>query len=251
MDTGQITGVVGKLSAESRQRDLWRQFLEAALADNQDERATSSMAEALRSLLGELGEEEVAARIIDIGSEVPSFPVTDMLKAVIKICGEMRHENETTLRQLRQMLSELATPIIRIWKDILLVAMIGNLDSQRAQNVAERLLGRVSSSRAKVVLVDVTGVPMIDTVVGGFLIEMFNAIKFLGAEVILTGIKPEVAHTLVKLGVDFRMVSIARDLEDALRQGISITMEERNRHKQLALSLAGSEAGESGEDDDL
>lgn len=212
MDTGQVTGIVGKLSAESRQRDLWRQFLEAALAGSQDERAASSMAEALRSLLGELGEEEVAARIVDIGGELPSFPVTDMLRTVVKISGEMRRENETILKQLRQMLSELATPIIRIWKDILLVAMIGNLDSQRAQNIAERLLGRVSSSRAKVVLVDVTGVPMIDTVVGGFLIEMFNAIKFLGAEVILTGIKPEVAHTLVKLGVDFRMVSIARDL---------------------------------------
>lgn len=243
----EIAGIVGKVAANGRQGELWRQVLEGASTGS----LSGNAGEALRSLLEELGEEEVAVRIIELGNEVPSFPITDMLRAVIKICGEMRRENETTLGQLRQMLSELATPIIRIWKDILLVAMIGNLDSQRAQNIAERLLQRVSSSRAKVVLVDVTGVPMIDTVVGGFLIEMFNAIKFLGAEVILTGIKPEVAHTLVKLGVDFRMVSIARDLEDALRQGISITMEERNRRKQLALSLAGNGVDESGEDDDL
>ncbi|MGB9860257.1 MAG: STAS domain-containing protein [Moorellaceae bacterium] len=243
----EIAGIVSKVTADGRQGELWRQVLEGASTGG----LSGSAEEALRSLLEELGEEEVAVRIIELENEAPSFPIINMLRAVIKICGEMRRENETTLGQLRQMLSELATPIIRIWKDILLVAMIGNLDSQRAQNIAERLLQRVSSSRAKVVLVDVTGVPMIDTVVGGFLIEMFNAIKFLGAEVILTGIKPEVAHTLVKLGVDFRMVSIARDLEDALRQGISITMEERNRRKQLALSLAGNGVDESGEDDDL
>ncbi|MGB9661745.1 MAG: STAS domain-containing protein [Moorellaceae bacterium] len=252
MDIDRLEALMDKVAGDGRQRDLWRQLVEAALTGVQEERGVVFPAgEPLRYLLEELGEEVVADRVVKMGSELPSLPVTDMLLAIIRTAGEMRRERETVLQQLRQMLSELATPIIRIWKDILLVAMIGNIDSQRAQDIAEKLLHRVSSSRAKVVLVDVTGVPMIDTVVGGFLIEMFNAIKFLGAEVILTGIKPEVAHTLVKLGVDFRMVSIARDLEDALRQGIAITMEEKSRRRQLALSLAGDEPEESGENDGL
>ncbi|RKO67555.1 STAS domain-containing protein [Desulfofundulus salinus] len=246
MDAIKVTEIVNGLTTDGRQKDLWCRVMEEALS----KKAADGLFEALRSLIEELGEEEVGSKILHI-AEHASFPAVDILRAALKVSGEMRRENEHILMQLRQMLSELATPIIRIWTDILLVAMIGNLDGQRAQNIAERLLNRVSSVRAKVVLVDVTGVPMIDTVVGGFLMEMFNAIKFLGAEVILTGIKPEVAHTLVKLGVDFQMVTVARDLEDALRRGIAITMEERKRRRQLALSLAGGRLEESGEDDEL
>ncbi|SHI89851.1 STAS domain-containing protein [Desulfofundulus thermosubterraneus] len=247
MDAGKVMEIVNGLTADGRQKDLWRRVMGGALGKE----AADGLFETLRSLIEELGEEEVGAKILHIAGEHASFPAVDILRAALKVSGEMRRENEHVLMQLRQMLSELATPIIRIWTDILLVAMIGNLDGQRAQNIAERLLNRVSSVRAKVVLVDVTGVPMIDTVVGGFLMEMFNAIKFLGAEVILTGIKPEVAHTLVKLGVDFQMVTVARDLEDALRRGIAITMEERKRRRQLAFSLAGGRLEESGEDDEL
>ncbi|WP_245527905.1 STAS domain-containing protein [Ammonifex degensii] len=201
----------------------------------------------MRSLLEEVGEERVAEEIVSIASEVPDFPVVKVLQQALRISAKMRQEQEEALSQLRQTLSELATPIIRIWTDMLLVAMTGNIDSQRAQDIAERLLNRVSSTRAKVVIVDVTGVPMIDTMVGGFLIEMFNATRLLGAKVILTGIRPEVASTLVKLGVDFQMVSIARDLEDALRQGIAITMEEAQKRRQLALNLAKGGVGEGNE----
>ncbi|NPV27364.1 MAG: STAS domain-containing protein [Firmicutes bacterium] len=240
MDNTRINAIISEMTDDNRQRDLWRKVLAAVSAG---EAATDNLMAALRALLEDLEEENVVAGIVKLSDELPSLPVTDLLQAAVKVLGQMRRENLTALNQLRQMLSELATPIIRIWQDILLVAMIGNIDNQRAQDIAEKLLHRVSSSRSKVVLVDVTGVSMIDTAVGEFLIEMFSAIKFLGTEVILTGIKPDVAHTLVKLGLNFRMVSIARDLEDALRQGIAITMEEKKRRKQLAVSLAGSEAG--------
>ncbi|MCG0279095.1 MAG: STAS domain-containing protein [Thermanaeromonas sp.] len=240
--------IASKLGATARETELWKQLMEVSVAARGEEEK-QVLTEVLRSLIGELGENQVAEKVTQIANELPEYPVVKVMQYIIQVSASLRREQEHTLSQLRQMLSELATPIIRIWTDMLLVAMIGNIDSQRAQDIAERLLNRVSSARAKVVIVDVTGVPMIDTVVGGFLIEMFNAIKLLGAEVILTGIKPEVAHTLVKLGVDFRMVSIARDLEDALRRGIAITMEESKKRRQLALSLAGSGSRESGEGD--
>ncbi|WP_245574270.1 STAS domain-containing protein [Desulfovirgula thermocuniculi] len=234
---------IGRTPAETQ---LWEEFLGKLFAAEgaQEEAALTST---LRSLAEELEEEPLAAKIAALAAELPEFPATRVFQLALKACGEKRREQEETLSHLRQMLAELATPIIRIWTDMLLVAMIGNIDSQRAQDIAERLLNRVSSTRAKVVIVDVTGVPMIDTVVGGFLIEMFNATRLLGAEVILTGIKPEVAHTLVKLGVDFQTVSIARDLEDALRRGIALTMEETRKRRELALSLAKSGVGENDE----
>ncbi|SMB97861.1 rsbT co-antagonist protein RsbR [Thermanaeromonas toyohensis ToBE] len=228
---------------------LWRQLVEIPLSNLKEKEKETSLSRALRELIEELGEEQVTEKLIHITQEIPEYPVLEVMQQAIKVSASLRQEQRETLSQLRQMLSELATPIIRIWTDMLLVAMIGNIDSQRAQDIAEKLLNRVSSARAKVVIVDVTGVPMIDTVVGGFLIEMFNAIRLLGAEVILTGIKPEVAHTLVKLGVDFRMVSIARDLEDALRRGIAITMEEARKRRHLALTLAGSKVYENSEEE--
>jgi len=244
-DTSKLEAVINKI-ADTGEAALWRQLVEIPLS-NLKEKETK-LREILQRLIEEAGEEKITEKLIHITQEIPEYPVLEVMQQVIKVSAGLRQEQKQTVSQLRQMLSELSTPIIRIWTDMLLVAMIGNIDSQRAQDIAEKLLNRVSSARAKVVIVDVTGVPMIDTLVGGFLIEMFNAIKLLGAEVILTGIKPEVAHTLVKLGVDFRMVSIARDLEDALRRGIAITMEEASKRRHLALTLAGSKAYENSEE---
>ncbi|WP_258360022.1 STAS domain-containing protein [Moorella sulfitireducens] len=247
----RVEEMVQELAADSRLQGLWRNFLTAALADNKEKKQVEQLKDSLSLLFEEIGEQAFTAGLRAMAAKNPSLPVTDLLCTVIQVCGEIRRENEQTINNLRQMLPELATPIIRIWTDMLLVALIGNLDSHWAQNIAERLLDRVSAARAKVVLVDVTGVPMIDTAVGGFLIEMFSAIRFLGTDVILTGIKPEVAHTLVKLGVDFRMVTIARDLEDALRKGIAIVTGEKKKRRQLAWVMTGDKESESGEEIDI
>ncbi|PRR75750.1 STAS domain-containing protein [Neomoorella humiferrea] len=241
----KIEELINEVAATGKTKKLWYEFLAAILSpDNKDKKQPEQLKETLSLLLAETGEEALTEKIKVLAENHPDLPITDLLFTIIKICGEIRKEHEQTITNLRRMLPELATPIIRIWTDMLLVALIGNLDSQWAQSIAERLLDRVSATRTKVVLVDVTGVPMIDTAVGGFLIEMFNAIRFLGAEVILTGIKPEVAHTLVKLGVDFRMVTIARDLEDALRKGIAIIADEKKKRRQLARVITGSRESE-------
>ncbi|QGP90873.1 STAS domain protein [Neomoorella glycerini] len=247
----KLEELVQELAAGSRTQRLWHNFLSTALAVNRDKKQLEQLKETLGLLFAEIGEQSFTEKLRAVADRNPALPVAELLSTAVQVCGEIRKENEQTINNLRQMLPELATPIIRIWTDMLLVALIGNLDSQWAQSIAERLLDRVSVTRTKVVLVDVTGVPMIDTVVGGFLIEMFNAIRFLGAEVILTGIKPEVAHTLVKLGVDFRMVTIARDLEDALRKGIAIIADEKKRRRQLARVITGNKESEGDEEIDI
>lgn len=181
------------------------------------------------NLLDRISEKELSDGIGLLHAKIENFPIVDVYKALTEVLGDMNRENQMRITELCDILAELATPIIRLWQDVLLVPVIGTLDSQRAQSMAEKLLESTAAARAKVVIVDVTGVPMIDTVVGGFLIEMFNAVKLLGSDVILTGIKPEIAHTIVKIGVDFNMIIIKRDLESALKYAISISTEDITR----------------------
>ncbi|MBA1336087.1 MAG: RsbT co-antagonist protein RsbRA [Firmicutes bacterium] len=183
----------------------------------------------ISNFLDRISEKELSDGIGLLHAKIENFPIVDVYKAFTEVLGDMNRENQMRITELRDILAELATPIIRLWQDVLLVPVIGTLDSQRAQSMAEKLLESAAAARAKVVIVDVTGVAMIDRVVGGFLIEMFNAVKLLGSDVIVTGIKPEIAHTLVKIGVDFNMIIIKRDLESALKYAISISTEDITR----------------------
>ena len=251
MDNSRLEMLAEELGASEQEGKLWRKLLPGAVSGATGNNLRETLREPLLGLLQELGETALGAKLKLVIERVPTFPTAELLPLVLELCGELRHDSEQAVRELKHMLSELATPIIRIWTDVLLVPLIGSLDSDRAQVMSERLLERASATRAKVVVVDVTGVPMIDTLVGGFFIEMFSAVKLLGAEVILTGIKPEIAHTLVKLGVDFRMVAIARDLEDALRRAIAMVEEERRQQRQIAWGRGGNFSGEGGEHDGL
>ncbi|HBT20555.1 MAG TPA: sulfate transporter [Peptococcaceae bacterium] len=221
--------LVEDLAASDDLKREWEDFLvnlaDAFSSEDKDER----IKELFKNLLDFADADALIRGIELLNSRIGGFPFIEMLKFAVEALDGIRKEKETRLRELNDILAELATPIIRIWQDILLVPLIGTLDSHRAQNMAEKLLERTASTRAKIVIVDVTGVPMIDTIVGGFLIEMFNAIKLLGSDVILTGIKPEIAHTLVKLGVDFNMVIIKRDLESALKYAIGIAPDKSDR----------------------
>ncbi|MBC7343507.1 MAG: STAS domain-containing protein [Clostridia bacterium] len=240
-----------QLGASEQEGKLWRKLLLATVSDATGSNLRETLREPLLGLLQELGEAGLGAKLKLVIERVPAFPTAELLPLVLELCGELSHDREQAVRELENMLSELATPIIRIWTEVLLVPLIGSLDTDRAQAMAERLLERASSTRAKVVIVDVTGVPTIDTAAGGFLIEMFSAVKLLGTEVILTGLKPEIAHTLVKLGIDFRMVVIARDLEDALRQAIVMLEEEKRQRRQIAWVGGSNFPGEGGGHGDI
>lgn len=116
-----------------------------------------------------------------------------------------RERMQAQLIQLQQAaLAELSTPLIPITDDIVVMPLIGALDTQRVQQVLTTLLQGVERSRAGSVILDITGVPVVDTQVANTLIGAAQAVKLLGAQVILTGIRPEVAQTLVMLGVDLR-----------------------------------------------
>jgi rsbT co-antagonist protein RsbR len=99
-------------------------------------------------------------------------------------------------------LAELSTPMIPISDEVLAMPLIGAIDTQRAQQVLEALLRGIEQSRARIAILDITGVPVVDTQVAKTLIIAAQGVRLLGAEIVLTGIRPEVAQTLVGLGVD-------------------------------------------------
>jgi rsbT co-antagonist protein RsbR len=132
-----------------------------------------------------------------------------------------RKRNDIERNELQQRLiaaqqdaiRELATPVIPISDDTLVLPLIGSVDSQRAQLVLETLLEGVNDRRAERVILDITGVPVVDTQVAGTIMRAAQAVRLLGAEVILTGIRPEIAQTLVTLGTDFQGITTLSSLQ--------------------------------------
>ena len=118
-------------------------------------------------------------------------------------------------RQQRELL-ELSTPVVSLWEGILAVPLIGTLDSERTQVVMESLLQRIVDTGAAIAIIDITGVPTVDTLVAQHLLKTVGAARLMGAECIISGIRPQIAQTIVHLGVDLAGVATKATLADAL-----------------------------------
>jgi rsbT co-antagonist protein RsbR len=127
---------------------------------------------------------------------------------------------ETMIRDQQRSIMELSTPVVELWHGILALPIVGTVDSLRTQQIMENLLQRIVDTGAQMVLIDITGVPVVDTMVAKHLLQTVTATRLLGAEAILVGISPRIAQTLVHLGVDLGAVTtratLARGLELAL-----------------------------------
>jgi rsbT co-antagonist protein RsbR len=121
---------------------------------------------------------------------------------------------QVILRQQEEML-ELSTPVVKLWDGILALPMIGTLDSARTQIVMEALLQRIVETGANVAIIDITGVPTVDTLVAQHLIKTITAARLMGADCIISGIRPQIASTIVHLGVDLSDVVTKATLADA------------------------------------
>lgn len=122
---------------------------------------------------------------------------------------------DTTRRQ-QAAIRELSTPVIKVHDRILLLPLVGTVDSLRAQQIMQSVLQAVADAQAKVVILDIAGVPVVDTQVADYLLKTTAAVRLLGTQVILTGISPQVARTIVELGVDISTMSTRNRLSDGV-----------------------------------
>ncbi len=132
-------------------------------------------------------------------------------------------------RQQRDML-ELSTPVVKLWEGILALPMIGTLDSARTQVVMENLLQKVVETGAQIAILDITGVPTVDTLVAQHLLKTVTALRLMGAECIISGVRPQIAQTIVHLGVDLQGVTTKANLADALALALKRTGSKLNQH---------------------
>ncbi|MBC9783831.1 STAS domain-containing protein [Heliobacterium chlorum] len=128
---------------------------------------------------------------------------------------------EVIYRQQQEML-ELSTPVIQLWDGILALPLIGTLDSGRTQVVMENLLRGILSTNSDVAILDISGVPTVDTLVAQHIIKTVSAARLMGAECIISGIRPEIAQTIVQLGVDLSMVKTRATLAGALKLALDM-----------------------------
>jgi rsbT co-antagonist protein RsbR len=135
--------------------------------------------------------------------------------------------NEVIARQQQEMM-ELSTPVVQLWDNVLALPLIGTLDSERTQIVMENLLQKIMDTGSQIAIIDITGVPMVDTLVAQHLLKTVAAARLMGADCIISGIRPQIAQTIVHLGVDLTDVVTKSTLADAFlvalkRTGASIS----------------------------
>lgn len=134
-----------------------------------------------------------------------------------------QRSREDVIARQQQELLELSTPVVKIWEGVVAVPLIGTLDSARTQVVMENLLTRIVETGASVAIVDITGVPTVDTLVAQHLIKTVAAARLMGADCIISGIRPQIAQTMVHLGVVLENVTTKATLADAIAMALKAT----------------------------
>jgi len=204
---GQMRAGLGReesLALLGSQRDAIYHAIEQADLPAQDMLAAS------RAL------EELGYRIAEVTIDMHHHDLVDRLQ-----------EANATQDQLREAIQELSTPIIPLYAGVLAVPLVGRVDSQRAQTLTEAMLEAIAREQAEIVLLDITGVAVVDTNVANHLLQTARAAALLGSQVVLVGISAEVAQTLVQLGLDLGQLVTLSNLQSGLeyalsRQGLAI-----------------------------
>lgn len=127
-------------------------------------------------------------------------------------------ERERVIREQQEAIRVLSTPVLQVRERLLILPIIGVIDPQRARQLTEQLLRGIRTNRAKVVVIDITGVPVMDANVANHLVQTVEATRLLGATVIITGLSPEIAQTLVTIGVDLGKMNTVGDLQGGIEE---------------------------------
>jgi len=193
--------------------------------------------DAVQQKLGKSSPEAVAAGL---------WQITVLLDKLALLTTEsyQKSREEIIARQQHEML-ELSTPVVKLWEGILALPLIGTLDSERTQIVMESLLQQIVETGASIAIIDITGVPTVDTLVAQHLLKTVAAGRLMGADCIISGIRPQIAATIVHLGVDLSAVITKASLADAFSLALG-----RMGMKVATAAPRGRQEAEHGTDSD-
>src|SRR5205085_2954315 len=167
----------------------------------------------------------VASRIFDADKEEPARALAGFL-SLMKLTfldiglaiDTYIYQRERTIGEQQEAIRELSTPVLQVRTGLLILPIIGVIDAQRARQLTEQLLRAIRNNRARVVVIDITGVPSVDAKVANHLLQTVDATRLMGASVIVTGLSSEIALTLVTIGVDLTKINAVGDLQGGLEE---------------------------------
>jgi rsbT co-antagonist protein RsbR len=160
--------------------------------------------------------QEYANDAASLGAEI--WAATEMIDRLgLYSTDSYQREREEVIARQQQELLELSTPVVKLWEGILALPLIGSLDSARTQVVMESLLQQILASGSEIAIIDITGVPTVDTLVAQHLLKTVSAARLMGADCIISGVRPQIAQTIVHLGVELGDVTTKATLADAFR----------------------------------
>ncbi|MCS3470158.1 rsbT co-antagonist protein RsbR [Pseudomonas sp. JUb42] len=193
----------------------------------QDSQQTASFIFTLKGPVFALLQREYSDDRADLGEQL--WVVSELLDALgLHTIRTFQKSREAVIKRQQEELLELSTPVVKLWDGVLALPMIGTLDSQRTQVVMESLLQRIVDTGSEIAIIDITGVPTVDTLVAQHLLKTVTAIRLMGADCIISGVRPQIAQTIVHLGLDLQGVVTKANLADALalalkRLGITVS----------------------------
>lgn len=153
-----------------------------------------------------------------------------------------RRETEQRLQRQRDEILELSTPVIQVWEKVLALPIIGTLDTLRATRLTEGLLEKIAQTQAEVAILDISGVPTIDTQVAQHLLKTVQAAALMGTVSIMSGVRPETAQSMVHLGIDMGRLRSRNTLQDALQLALAVLAERAGTAAAAARALSAGEA---------
>ncbi|WP_262283421.1 STAS domain-containing protein [Micromonospora sp. MA102] len=242
---GSLRGRLSQAELSRQVRELHRSMADAAgngLADLADEHGGE-----LRAVLAELSTNRARQGFSATETAISVFAIKDVLlelmeqdqdagtlrdfvafSALIDQMGLFTFESfvrtrEGLIADQAEQLLELSTPVVKLWEGVVAVPLVGTLDSARAQVVMERLLQTLVDTGSPYAIIDITGVPAVDTQVAQHILKTVVAARLMGADCIISGIRPQIAQTIVALGIEFGDIATKASLADALRHVLRLT----------------------------
>jgi anti-anti-sigma regulatory factor len=199
--------------------------LKAELAESEsrlDEFHNSSMEMAMGlsecfQVLSAMRQGQLDARVSEHTLDSDDELMANLGRALNEALEEIEEHIETIGRQ-QTAIQELSTPILQLWDNVLALPVIGVVDTRRSAEIMERLLAEITEQQARYVILDITGVEVVDTRTADHFVKVIKAAELLGTHCVLTGIRPAVAQTLVELGIDLASISTLRNLQEGLKE---------------------------------